>query len=81
MPPLLYALLNGLEGEVIWPLIMGRRLTLNPAAVFLSVLVWGWLWGPIGVLMAVPILVTLRTVADREESLKFITSLVGRAPR
>jgi predicted PurR-regulated permease PerM len=79
MPPLLYALLNGLEGEVIWPLIMGKRLTLNPAAVFLSVLIWGWLWGPIGVLMAVPILVALKTVADREENLKFIRGLVGRA--
>ena len=78
MPPLLYALLNALEGEVIWPLIMGKRLTLNPAAVFLSILVWGWLWGPIGVLMAVPILVALKTVADCEENLKIIRGIVGR---
>jgi predicted PurR-regulated permease PerM len=57
---------------------MGKRLTLNPAAVFLSILVWGWLWGPIGVLMAVPILVALKTVADCEENLKIIRGIVGR---
>lgn len=48
----------------IAPFIMGRRLVLNPLIVFLAVMFWGWLWGIAGVLLAVPITVTVKILCD-----------------
>lgn len=56
--------LTTLEGQVITPLILGRHLALNPLAIFLSVLFWFWIWGVMGALMAVPILVFLKTAGE-----------------
>jgi predicted PurR-regulated permease PerM len=44
-----------LEGQFIMPMIVGRRLTLNPLAIFLMVAFWAWLWGPIGAFLAIPL--------------------------
>ncbi|MPY71840.1 MAG: AI-2E family transporter [Alphaproteobacteria bacterium] len=60
--PLAYGALSIIEGQWLTPLILGRRLTLNPLAIFLFILFWGWLWGVPGALMAVPILVAVRAV-------------------
>ncbi len=48
--------LTTLEGQLITPTVLGRRLTLNPLAVFLAVAFWSWLWGPLGAFLAVPLL-------------------------
>ena len=48
----------------IAPYVMGRRLVLNPLIVFLTVMFWGWIWGIIGVLLAVPITMTLKIICD-----------------
>jgi predicted PurR-regulated permease PerM len=61
--PLLYLGLTTLEGSFITPSIMGRRLTLNPLTVFLSLVFWTWLWGPVGAFLAVPIVIMLMVVA------------------
>ena len=50
-----------LEGQILSPLIVGRRLECNPVVVFGSFAVWGWLWGVAGLIVAVPILVVLKT--------------------
>ena len=55
--PLLYIGLALLEGQFITPGIVGRRFTLNPLTVFLSLVFWAWLWGPVGAFLAVPILI------------------------
>ena len=55
--PVLYLAFTTLEGHFITPSIMGRRLTLNPLTVFLSLVFWTWLWGPVGAFLAVPILI------------------------
>jgi len=55
--PLLFLALGTLEGHFITPSIMGRRLTLNPLTVFLSLVFWTWLWGPVGAFVAVPLLI------------------------
>jgi len=44
-----------LEGQVIKPMIVGRRLTLNPLAVFINLAFWTWLWGPVGTFLADPL--------------------------
>jgi predicted PurR-regulated permease PerM len=64
IPPLLYLGFSTLEGHFITPSIMGRRLTLNPLTVFLSLAFWTWLWGPIGAFLSVPILILLLVIAN-----------------
>jgi len=74
MPPLVFLLLTTLEGQLLTPMIVGRRLTLNPLVVFLSVVAWGWLWGVAGALLAVPLVAVFKIVLDRTGSLKLLRS-------
>jgi predicted PurR-regulated permease PerM len=53
--PALFLVLTVIEGSVVTPIILGRRVSLNSLLVFLSVVFWGWIWGPAGALMAVPV--------------------------
>jgi predicted PurR-regulated permease PerM len=62
--PLIFLALATLEGHFITPSIMGRRLTLNPLTVFLSLVFWTWLWGPVGAFLAVPLLIVALVVID-----------------
>jgi predicted PurR-regulated permease PerM len=55
--PLLYILMGLIEGQFLTPGILGRRFTLNPLTVFLSLVFWAWLWGPAGAFLAVPLLI------------------------
>lgn len=49
---------------------MGRRLSLSAISVFLSVMFWGWLWGIAGALIAVPVLIGVRTICRRSKRLQ-----------
>lgn len=68
--PTVFLLLTGIEGAFITPHILGRRLRLNPVAIVISILFWGWLWGLAGTLLAVPILVTAKSYFARVPSLR-----------
>jgi predicted PurR-regulated permease PerM len=57
--PLVYIGITTVEGHFITPALMGRRMTLNPFAVFLAIGFWTWMWGPIGAFVAIPILMTV----------------------
>jgi predicted PurR-regulated permease PerM len=75
--PLLYFALETIEGQFITPYLTGRSLTLNPVMIFVSMLLWGWLWGVVGALMAVPILMTLKIFCDHIESLRAVGEFVS----
>ena len=75
--PGVFYLLTAIEGYLITPLIVSRRLSLNPVVIILSVLFWGWMWGVPGALLAVPILVALKTLCDRIESLNVVGEYLG----
>src|SRR5690606_7446562 len=77
LPPFLYFLCTTIEGQFITPALLGRRLEMNTVAVFLAVAVWGWLWGVLGALMAVPILVSVRVLCDHFESLSSLGEFLG----
>jgi predicted PurR-regulated permease PerM len=56
LPPLSFVALNVLEGQFLTPAIVGRTLTMNPLLVFMSLVFWIWLWGPIGGFIAIPLM-------------------------
>jgi predicted PurR-regulated permease PerM len=78
LPPLAYLVIEGIEGNVIQPMTFGRSLSLNPVAIFVSLLFWGWIWGPAGILLAVPILVVIKVTADHIESLHAVAEFLDR---
>jgi predicted PurR-regulated permease PerM len=57
--------LHLIEGQLVTPLIVGRRLSLDPVMVFLALMLFGWLWGVAGLLLAMPLLTCVRIVAER----------------
>jgi predicted PurR-regulated permease PerM len=75
--PGVYLLINLVQANVATPLLMSRRLTLNPVAIFVSLALWGFIWGVPGVLLAVPILATFRILCDHVESLSGIGAFLG----
>ncbi len=58
--PAVYLSLGVLEGSFVTPWIMGRSLTLNPVMILLSLTFWGWMWGIVGIILAVPILAAFK---------------------
>lgn len=58
--PAVYLVFGTLEGSFITPWVMGRSLTLNPVIILLSLIFWGWMWGIVGVILAVPILAVFK---------------------
>jgi predicted PurR-regulated permease PerM len=62
-----YLTLATLEGQVAQPLVMGRRLKLNPIIVFLALWFGGWFWGIAGIVIAVPALVSMKVVAAKSK--------------
>jgi predicted PurR-regulated permease PerM len=78
LPPLAYVFCAMIEGNLATPIFLGRWLTLNPIAIILAFLVWSYLWGVIGTLLAVPILATFKIFCDRIEPLKRLGSFLGQ---
>jgi predicted PurR-regulated permease PerM len=66
--PAFYVALTTLEGHFITPNIVGQRFTLSPPAVFLALVFWTWLWGPVGGFLAAPILIVGLTVVSHSGS-------------
>jgi predicted PurR-regulated permease PerM len=71
-----YLLLHLLETNLITPVLLGRRFTLNPVVVFVSLIFWTWLWGVPGALLSVPILVSVKVVCDRFPTLSSVSELL-----
>ncbi|MES2958880.1 MAG: AI-2E family transporter [Pseudomonadota bacterium] len=70
-------LINSIEGYLLTPWLTGRASRMNPVAVFVGVLAWGWLWGIWGLFLGVPILMVIKAVCDRVDDLKAVGELLG----
>jgi predicted PurR-regulated permease PerM len=66
-----------LVGMVVTTWMTGKIAKMNPAAVFVSLLFWGWLWGMWGLLLGVPVVVVLKVVAERVEGMEVVAELLG----
>jgi predicted PurR-regulated permease PerM len=77
IPPLWYLLIHLVESNFVTPILLGRRLTLNPVAIFVSLIFWIWLWGIPGALLSVPILVSIKVICDRVPEISYLGELIG----
>jgi predicted PurR-regulated permease PerM len=77
-----YLGLTTLEGQVVQPLALGRRLALSPLIVFLGLWLWGWLWGVAGLFLATPILIAVKAIGCELRSWAPVVDFLGpaRAP-
>ena len=69
--------IHAMEAFLLTPWMASRANKMNPAAIFVGVLAWGWLWGVWGLLLGVPILVIIKAVCDRVDDLKPVGEFLG----
>ena len=62
LPPAIFISLHLIEANVITPMVVGKRLTINPLAILIALSFWAWVWGTTGALLAVPLLIIVKTV-------------------
>lgn len=69
LAPAFVLLCNIVEGQFITPLVVGRRLEINSVAIFIAIAFWSWMWGFVGALLAVPLLVIVKVFCDHFDGL------------
>ena len=68
---------NQVLGNVVEPRWMGSRLGLSPLVAFVSLVFWSWLWGPIGMLLSVPLTMVVKILLENSEDLRWVAVLLG----
>jgi predicted PurR-regulated permease PerM len=63
-PALAFVAIHAIESNVVTPSLVGRRLTLSPLAILLALSFWGWVWGPVGALLSVPLLIMIKLMME-----------------
>ncbi|HSL24300.1 MAG TPA: AI-2E family transporter [Vicinamibacterales bacterium] len=69
--------ITAIEGWLLTPTLMGRAASMNPVAVFIGLLFWGWVWGLWGVVLAVPLMMLVNAFCQRVEDLQWVCELLG----
>lgn len=69
--------ITGLEGMLVRPAILSRASQINPVAIFLSLLMWSWIWGLWGTILAVPMIMMIKAASDRIDSLQPLGELLA----
>lgn len=77
LAPAVYLIITTLQNNLVSPVAYGRRLSLNPPAVFVGVLFWWFLWGVAGAFLAVPIIATFKILGEHLESLAGVAEFLG----
>lgn len=72
-----FLLLDLIKGHFVCPLVLGRRLPLNTVAILLSLLFWGWVWGIMGVIIAVPLTVMIQIICSHSERFRGVGIVLG----
>ncbi|MFT4178786.1 MAG: AI-2E family transporter [Thermomonas sp.] len=70
VPAAIYLGLHTLEGQIVTPIVLGRRMALSPLVLILALMVFGWMWGIVGLLLAVPMLVCVKIVLARLDGME-----------
>ena len=72
-----YLVIDTVLGNVVEPTLMGRRFGLSVLVVFMSLLFWGWVWGPVGMLLSVPLTIIVKIILENTEDLRWLAILLG----
>ena len=80
MVVLAYVIVNLVVGSIIEPRVMGRSLGLSPLVVLLSLLFWGWVWGGVGLLLAVPLTMVVKLLLEHSDA-RWLATLLGPGTR
>lgn len=76
--PVVYFLITAAEGQIVTPMILGRRFALNPIVIYVWLIFWGWMWGIIGALLAVPMLTIFKIFCDHIRPLSRVGDFLAR---
>ena len=79
LAPALYFTATSIEGQLVTPTILGHSLEMNTTSVFVTVIVWAWLWGVPGALIAVPFLVIVKVICDNVSGWQAVGNFLGSA--
>ncbi len=74
-----YIIINIIFGNFLEPLLLGRRFGVSTLVILISVLFWGWLWGPLGMFLAVPLTMLVKVVLDNTEDFEWISVAMGKS--
>jgi AI-2 transport protein TqsA len=75
-----YLATNVLLGNVIEPALLGRRLGLSTLVVIISLVFWGWVWGPVGMLLSLPLTLSAKIALERSTEFRWLAVLMGPSP-
>lgn len=81
LPAGIYLVIHVVEGEIVTPILLARRFTLNPVLLIMALVFWYWMWGVAGTLLAVPMLVTFKIICDRIRPLMALGHFLGAEAR
>jgi len=76
--PAIYIALETLQGQLVTPLVLGLRFTLNPVAIFVWLIFWGWMWGIVGAILAFPMLMIFKIFCDHIQPLASVGEFLER---
>lgn len=70
--------ITSIQGYLLTPWLTSQVSSLNPVAIFIGLLFWGWLWGPVGLIIATPILMIFKSLCDHVVNLRPVGELLGK---
>ena len=76
-----YAAINVFLGNFVEPMMMGNRFGLSTLVVIVSVMFWGWVWGPVGMFLAVPIMMMLKVFLENSYEFRWIAVAISKEKR
>ena len=75
-----FVVINTVLGNLVEPPLMGRRFGLSTLVVFLSLIFWGWVWGPVGMLLSVPLTIIVKILLENTRDWHWLAVLLGPSP-
>lgn len=77
----IYVIVNTLIGNVVEPMLLGQKMGLSTLAIFLSLLFWGWMFGPVGMLLSVPLTMAIKFATHSNPQTEWVAVLLTPAPK